>query len=52
MKVGIDIIRKALEEPVRQIACNAGVEGSVVIEKVRNSEVGVGYDALHDKYVI
>ncbi|KAJ51635.1 chaperonin GroEL [Clostridium tetanomorphum] len=51
MKVGIDIIRKALEEPVRQIACNAGVEGSVVIEKVRNSEVGVGYDALHDKYV-
>ena len=36
---------------MRQIACNAGVEGSVIIEKVRNSEVGVGYDALKDKYV-
>ncbi|MCT8976320.1 chaperonin GroEL [Clostridium sp. CX1] len=51
IKVGIDIIRKALEEPVRQIATNAGVEGSVIIDKVRNSEVGMGYDALHDKYV-
>lgn len=51
IKVGIDIIRKALEEPVRQIATNAGVEGSVVIEKVKNSEVGIGYDALNDKYV-
>ncbi|WP_027626684.1 chaperonin GroEL [Clostridium lundense] len=51
IRVGINIIRKALEEPVRQIAYNAGVEGSVVIEKVRNSEPGTGYDALHDKYV-
>ncbi|WP_186429415.1 chaperonin GroEL [Clostridium sp. BSD9I1] len=51
IKVGIDIIRKALEEPVRQIATNAGVEGSVVIEKVKNSEVGMGYDALNDKYI-
>jgi chaperonin GroL len=51
IKVGIDIIKKALEEPVRQIATNAGVEGSVIIDKVRNSEAGMGYDALHDKYV-
>ena len=49
-QVGINIIAKALEEPVRQIAVNAGVEGSVIIEKVRNSEPGVGYDALHDEY--
>ncbi|AGY75795.1 chaperonin GroEL [Clostridium autoethanogenum] len=51
VKVGIDIIRKALEEPVRQIASNAGVEGSVIIQKVRNSEIGVGYDALKGEYV-
>ncbi|OAA93499.1 chaperonin GroEL [Clostridium coskatii] len=51
IKVGIDIIRKALEEPVRQIAANAGVEGSVIIEKVKNSAVGVGYDALKGEYV-
>jgi len=51
VKVGIDIITKALEEPVRQIAANAGVEGSVIIEKVKNSEPGIGYDVLTDKYV-
>ncbi|MTK12595.1 MAG: chaperonin GroEL [Clostridiaceae bacterium] len=51
IKVGIDIIKKALEEPLRQIAFNAGVEGSVIIEKVKNSEVGIGYDALRDQYV-
>lgn len=51
VKIGIDIIRKSLEEPVRQIAFNAGVEGSVIIEKVKTSEVGVGYDALKDQYV-
>ncbi|EHI97348.1 MULTISPECIES: chaperonin GroEL [unclassified Clostridium] len=50
-QVGINIITKALEEPVRQIAANAGVEGSVIIEKVKNSEPGIGYDALHDKYI-
>jgi chaperonin GroEL len=51
IKVGIDIIRKSLEEPVRQIAANAGVEGSIIIEKVKESEVGIGYDALHNTYV-
>lgn len=50
-QVGISIIIKALEEPVRQIAANAGVEGSVIIEKVKNSEPGIGYDALHDQYI-
>ncbi|QZY54215.1 chaperonin GroEL [Crassaminicella profunda] len=50
-KTGAIIIRRALEEPVRQIAANAGLEGSVIVEKVRNSEVGVGFDALNEKYV-
>ena len=49
-KVGIDIIVRALEEPMRQIATNAGVEGSVIIDKVRNSESGIGYDALRGEY--
>lgn len=51
IKVGIEIVKKALEEPVRQIAENAGLEGSVIIEKVKNSEVGVGFDALREQYV-
>ncbi|MDR3596603.1 chaperonin GroEL [Clostridium sp.] len=50
-QLGINIIVKALEEPVRQIATNAGVEGSVIIEKVKHSEPGIGYDALHGEYI-
>ncbi len=50
-KVGIDIVRRALEEPLRQIACNAGLEGSVVVEKVKSSEPGIGFDALSGQYV-
>ena len=50
-QVGINIIKRALEEPVRQIAANAGVEGSVIIERVKASEVGVGFDALREQYV-
>ncbi|GIM28473.1 60 kDa chaperonin [Clostridium polyendosporum] len=49
-QVGINIIVRALEEPMRQIATNAGVEGSVIIEKIKNSEAGLGYDALHGEY--
>ncbi len=49
-KVGIDIVRRALEEPLRQIANNAGMEGSVVVEKVKNSEEGVGFNALTGNY--
>jgi chaperonin GroEL len=51
IQVGINIIKRALEEPLRQIATNAGAEASVVIEKVRNSAVEIGYDALKDEYV-
>ncbi|WP_055667060.1 chaperonin GroEL [Desnuesiella massiliensis] len=50
-QVGINIIVRALEEPMRQIATNAGVEGSVIIEKVKNSEAGIGYEALNGNYV-
>jgi chaperonin GroEL len=49
--VGINIIKRALEEPVRQIAINAGLEGSVIIEKVKSSEPGIGFDALRETYV-
>ena len=50
-QVGINIIVRALEEPMRQISTNAGLEGSVIIEKVKNSDAGMGYDALHNEYV-
>lgn len=50
-KTGAKIIEKALEEPVRQIAANAGLEGSVIVEKVKNSEKGIGFDALNERYV-
>lgn len=49
--IGIDIVLKALEAPVRQIATNAGVEGSVVLNHVKNSPYGHGYDALNDGYI-
>ncbi len=50
-KTGIKIIAKALEEPVRQIAANAGIDGAVVLDKIKNSRrTGYGYDALNDKY--
>lgn len=49
-KTGIMVIKKALEEPVRQIANNAGAEGSVVVEKVKTLEKGIGYNALEGKY--
>ena len=47
---GVNIIRRALEEPLRQIANNAGHEGSVVVEKVRNSARGTGFNALTEVY--
>jgi chaperonin GroEL len=49
-KTGIQIIVKALEEPVRQIAANAGLEGSVIVDKIKNSAVGVGFDVLKEEY--
>ena len=50
-KTGANVILKALEAPLYFIADNAGLEGSVIINKVRESEVGVGYDAAAEEYV-
>jgi chaperonin GroEL len=49
-QVGVSIVRKALEAPIRQIVENAGAEGSVVVAAVRNAEKGHGYDALKGEY--
>ena len=51
IKVGVDIVRRAIEEPVRQIADNAGLEGAVVVEEVKKSAAGVGFNALTNEYV-
>ncbi len=50
-KLGIKMVEKALEAPIRQIAYNAGVEGAIIVDKVSSLEKGMGYDALNDKYV-
>ena len=50
-KTGAQIVLKALEAPLFHVAANAGLEGSVIINKVRESEVGVGFDALQEEYV-
>ena len=51
-KTGVQIVLRALEEPVRQIAQNAGMEGSVIVEKIKRAKKeGYGYDALNDRYV-
>ena len=50
-RTGAAIILKALEHPLFTIAQNAGLEGSVIVSKVRESEVGTGFDALHEEYV-
>ncbi|WP_455525556.1 chaperonin GroEL [Peptostreptococcus stomatis] len=50
-KLGAQIIRRALEEPLRQIAINAGLEGSVIIQNVINSDSQIGFDALNEDYV-
>ncbi len=49
-KTGVMIVLKALEEPVRQIAKNAGLEGSVIVDKILNSEKNVGFDAYNEEY--
>ena len=48
--VGVDIIKKAVEEPIRWIAINAGRDGSVVVDAVKKSKVGIGYDAEGDEF--
>ncbi len=50
-KVGVDIIRRALQAPIRQIAENAGVEGSIVVGKVTEAKAGIAYDAQNGNYV-
>ncbi|KAF0196786.1 MAG: chaperonin GroEL [Bacillota bacterium] len=51
MKTGVDIIRRSLEEPVRQIADNAGLEGSVIVGKAKEQALGIGFDALNGTWV-
>jgi len=50
MQIGVNIIKRAMEEPIRQIANNAGLEGSIVVEKVKDMEPDVGFNALTEKY--
>ncbi|KRL06631.1 chaperonin GroEL [Liquorilactobacillus hordei] len=51
VQTGINIVKRALEEPVRQIAANAGLEGSVIVEKLKSQETGIGYNAATDEWV-
>lgn len=50
-QIGIEIVKRSLEEPIRQIAENAGLEGSVVAERVKHEKTNVGYDVLQEDYV-
>jgi chaperonin GroEL len=49
-KLGAAIVRRALEEPLRQIANNAGMEGSIVVERVKNLPAGQGFNAVTEEY--
>ncbi len=49
--VAINIVRRAVEEPVRQIATNAGLEGSIIVNKVKELDSGMGFDAVTEEYV-
>ena len=51
VQTGINLVKRAVEEPLRQIAYNAGLEGSVVVEKVKNTDAGVGFNALTEEYI-
>ena len=50
-KTGVDIVKRAIEEPVRQIAYNAGLEGAVIVDAIKRSRKGVGFNAATEKYV-
>ena len=50
-RTGVKTVLKALEEPIKQIAFNAGLEGSIILDKVKQNEVGIGFDALNERYV-
>ena len=49
-QIGLNIVKRALEEPLRQLAENAGYEGSIVVEKVKNAETNVGFNVQDEKY--
>jgi chaperonin GroEL len=49
-KIGLDILRRAIEAPLRQIAANAGIDGAVVVRNVKKSTGNQGYNALNDTY--
>jgi len=50
-RIGVEIVKRALEEPIRQIAENSGLEGSIVVQKVKSEKTNVGYDVTQAKYV-
>lgn len=50
-KTGVEIVKRSIEEPVRQIANNCGLEGAVIVEDIRKGKKGVGFDALKEQYV-
>ena len=51
VQTGINLVKRTVEEPLRQIAYNAGLEGSVVVEKVKNTDSGIGFNALTEEYI-
>ena len=51
VQTGINLVKRAVEEPLRQIAYNAGLEGSVVVEKVKHTDSGIGFNALTEEYI-
>ena len=50
-QVGVNIVRRVLEEPLRQLAANAAVDGSVIVQKVKGEKKNIGYDVAEDTYV-
>ncbi len=50
-KIGVNIVKRAIEEPLRQIAQNAGLEGSVVVQRIKQEKTNIGYDVSQDAYV-
>ena len=50
-KLGAKIVLKALEEPIRQIAKNAGLEGAIILDKIKASDIGIGFNAATEEYV-
>ena len=49
--IGVDIVKRAIEEPLRQLVANAGLEGSVIVQRIKSEKTNVGYDVSQDKYV-